>query len=105
MLFTIDKLATNDPAERHSCVREENRILAANGVDISHMQPDDIYKLIKETGSSITLKVEHPNGKLYVTVTNTGIKYLLYRTWTKTVKYPDLKPLESKFKYQINTCI
>nr|XP_022286494.1 uncharacterized protein LOC111099486 isoform X2 [Crassostrea virginica] len=61
MQSVMNKLATNDPAERHSCFREEDRILAANGVDISHMHPDDIYKLIKKTGSSITLKVEYPN--------------------------------------------
>lgn len=57
------KIIENSPAERCGRLHVGDRILAVNGVDISHMHHEDIVNLIKDTGYSVTLTVGPPIGK------------------------------------------
>lgn len=56
----IGKIIENSPAERCGRLHVGDRILAVNGVDISHMHHEDIVNLIKDTGYSVTLTVGPP---------------------------------------------
>nr|XP_022295952.1 membrane-associated guanylate kinase, WW and PDZ domain-containing protein 3-like isoform X10 [Crassostrea virginica] len=57
---SIGKIIENSPAERCGRLHVGDRILAVNGVDISHMHHEDIVNLIKDTGYSVTLTVGPP---------------------------------------------
>lgn len=50
----------NSPAERCGRLHVGDRILAVNGVDISHMHHEDIVNLIKDAGYSVSLTVGPP---------------------------------------------
>ncbi|XP_056000647.1 membrane-associated guanylate kinase, WW and PDZ domain-containing protein 1-like isoform X16 [Ostrea edulis] len=56
----IGKIIENSPAERCGRLHIGDRILAVNGVDISHMHHEDIVNLIKDSGYSVTLTVGPP---------------------------------------------
>ncbi|XP_053377316.1 membrane-associated guanylate kinase, WW and PDZ domain-containing protein 2-like isoform X5 [Mercenaria mercenaria] len=56
----IGRILDNSPAERCGQLRVGDRILAVNGVDISHLHHEDIVNIIKESGYSVTLTVGPP---------------------------------------------
>ncbi|XP_052779878.1 membrane-associated guanylate kinase, WW and PDZ domain-containing protein 3-like isoform X3 [Mya arenaria] len=56
----IGRILENSPAERCGQLRVGDRILAVNGVDISHLHHEDIVNIIKESGYSVTLTVGPP---------------------------------------------
>lgn len=56
------RILDNSPAERCGQLRVGDRILAVNGVDISHLHHEDIVNIIKESGYSVTLTVGPPIG-------------------------------------------
>ena len=62
-MYAAGKIIENSPAERCGRLHVGDRILAVNGVDISHMHHEDIVNLIKDTGYSVTLTVGPPIGK------------------------------------------
>ncbi|XP_052260917.1 membrane-associated guanylate kinase, WW and PDZ domain-containing protein 2-like isoform X4 [Dreissena polymorpha] len=56
----IGRIIENSPAERCGRLRVGDRILRVNGVDISHLNHQDIVNIIKESGLSVTLTVGPP---------------------------------------------
>ena len=62
-LFFTGRILENSPAERCGQLHVGDRILAVNGVDISHLHHEDIVNIIKESGYSVTLTVGPPQGK------------------------------------------
>ncbi|KAL3852402.1 hypothetical protein ACJMK2_016053 [Sinanodonta woodiana] len=57
---TIGRILENSPAERCGMLHVGDRILAVNGVDISHLHHEDIVNIIKESGYSVTLTIGPP---------------------------------------------
>ncbi|CAF0780206.1 unnamed protein product [Didymodactylos carnosus] len=53
----IGKIIPNSPADYSRQLFVNDRILAVNNVDITHMLHTDVVNLIKESGRSITLKI------------------------------------------------
>ncbi|KAL8558192.1 hypothetical protein ACOMHN_036281 [Nucella lapillus] len=56
----IGRIIENSPAERCGRLHIGDRILAVNGVDITHMHHEDIVKLIKDSGFSVVLTIGPP---------------------------------------------
>ncbi|CAF1003693.1 unnamed protein product, partial [Didymodactylos carnosus] len=57
----IGKIIPNSPADYSQQLHVNDRILAVNDVDITHMLHTDVVNLIKESGRSITLKIGPPH--------------------------------------------
>lgn len=57
---SIGKIVENSPADRCQRLNVGDRILAVNSINIIHMNHIEIVKLIKDSGSSITLTIGHP---------------------------------------------
>ncbi|CAF4725154.1 unnamed protein product [Rotaria sp. Silwood1] len=56
----IGKIIRNSPADQSGQLHINDRILAVNGVDLSHMAHTDVVNLIKESGRTITLTIGPP---------------------------------------------
>ncbi|CAF1605689.1 unnamed protein product, partial [Adineta ricciae] len=56
----IGKIISNSPADQCGQLHINDRILAVNGVDLTHMLHTDVVNLIKESGRTITLKIGPP---------------------------------------------
>ncbi|CAF1063210.1 unnamed protein product [Rotaria sordida] len=56
----IGKIIRNSPADHCGQLHINDRILAVNGVDLSHMVHTDVVNLIKESGRTITLTIGPP---------------------------------------------
>lgn len=54
------KIIPNSPADQCGQLHVNDRILAVNGVDLTHMLHTDVVNLIKESGRTITLKIGPP---------------------------------------------
>ncbi|KAK3103335.1 hypothetical protein FSP39_018567 [Pinctada imbricata] len=67
---SIGRIIENSPAERCGRLHIGDRILAVNGVDISHMHHEDIVNLIKDSGYSVTLTVGPPQDDASSTTSN-----------------------------------
>lgn len=63
--YIVGRILDNSPAERCGELHIGDRILAVNGVDISHLHHEDIVNIIKESGYSVTLTVGPPIGSKY----------------------------------------
>ena len=59
-LTSKGKIVENSPAEKCQRLSVGDRILAVNGIAITHMNHIEIVKLIKESGQSITLTIGSP---------------------------------------------
>lgn len=57
---SIGKIVENSPADRCQRLNVGDRILAVNSINIINMNHIEIVKLIKDSGSSITLTIGHP---------------------------------------------
>lgn len=64
----ISKILENSPAERCQVLNIGDRILALNDINITHMSNFEIFKLIKESGNSITLTVEPNPGRNLISI-------------------------------------
>ncbi len=62
------KIIPNSPADQCGQLHINDRILAVNGIDLTHMLHTDVVNLIKESGRSITLTIGPPmqHGKFFV---------------------------------------
>ena len=56
----LGKIISNSPADQCGQLHINDRILAVNGVDLTHMLHTDVVNLIKESGRTITLKIGPP---------------------------------------------
>ncbi|CAF3358587.1 unnamed protein product [Rotaria sp. Silwood1] len=56
----IGKIIPNSPADQCGQLHINDRILAVNGVDLTHMLHTDVVNLIKDSGRTITLKIGPP---------------------------------------------
>ncbi|CAF0851499.1 unnamed protein product [Adineta steineri] len=56
----IGKIISNSPADQCGQLHINDRILAVNGVDLTHMLHTDVVNLIKDSGRTITLKIGPP---------------------------------------------
>ncbi|CAF0822711.1 unnamed protein product [Adineta steineri] len=56
----VGKIIPNSPADLCGQLRLNDRILAVNGVDLTHMAHTDVVNLIKESGRMITLTIGPP---------------------------------------------
>ncbi|PVD24617.1 hypothetical protein C0Q70_15101 [Pomacea canaliculata] len=56
----IGRILENSPAERCGRLHVGDRIMAVNGMDITHMHHEDIVNLIKESGLSVVLTIGPP---------------------------------------------
>ena len=54
------KIIPNSPADQSGQLQLNDRILAVNGVDLTHMVHTDVVNLIKESGRMITLTIAPP---------------------------------------------
>jgi len=65
--YILGKIIPNSPADQCGQLHLSDRILAVNGVDITHMVHTDVVNLIKESGRMITLTMGPPihYGKLF----------------------------------------
>ena len=54
------KIIPNSPADQCGQLHVNDRILAVNGVDLTHMLHTDVVNLIKDSGRTITLKIGPP---------------------------------------------
>jgi C-terminal processing protease CtpA/Prc len=54
------KIIPNSPADQCGQLHINDRILAVNGVDLTHMLHTDVVNLIKDSGRTITLKIGPP---------------------------------------------
>ena len=63
----LGKIIPNSPADQCGQLHVNDRILAVNNVDLTHMPHTDVVNLIKESGRTITLKIGPPisPGKLF----------------------------------------
>jgi C-terminal processing protease CtpA/Prc len=59
-LVILGKIIPNSPADLCDQLHINDRILAVNGISLSHMLHTDVVNLIKESGRSITLTVGPP---------------------------------------------
>jgi C-terminal processing protease CtpA/Prc len=59
-LFFLGKIIPNSPADQCGQLRVNDRILAVNGIDLSHMSHTDVVNLIKESGRTIALAIGPP---------------------------------------------
>ncbi|CAF1948510.1 unnamed protein product [Rotaria magnacalcarata] len=57
---TVGKIIPNSPADQCGQLHVNDRILAVNGVDLTHMLHTDVVNLIKDSGRTITLKIGPP---------------------------------------------
>lgn len=57
---TVGKIIPNSPADQCGQLHINDRILAVNGVDLTHMLHTDVVNLIKDSGRTITLKIGPP---------------------------------------------
>lgn len=57
---SLGKIIANSPADQCGQLHINDRILAVNGVDLTHMLHTDVVNLIKESGRTITLKIGPP---------------------------------------------
>ena len=58
------RIIEHSPAERCGQLHIGDRIMAVDGVDITHMHHEDIVNLIKESGYSVALTIGPPLGQL-----------------------------------------
>jgi C-terminal processing protease CtpA/Prc len=67
-LLILGKIIPNSPADQCGQLHINDRILAVNGIDITHMLHTDVVNLIKECGRTITLTIGPPvhYGKLLI---------------------------------------
>jgi C-terminal processing protease CtpA/Prc len=56
----LGKIIPNSPADQCGQLHINDRILAVNGVDLTHMLHTDVVNLIKDSGRTITLKIGPP---------------------------------------------
>ncbi|UJR23490.1 hypothetical protein I4U23_026488 [Adineta vaga] len=56
----VGKIIPNSPADQCGQLHLNDRILAVNGIDLSHMVHTDVVNLIKESGRMITLTIAPP---------------------------------------------
>ncbi len=56
----LGKIISNSPADQCGQLHVNDRILAVNGVDLTHMLHTDVVNLIKDSGRTITLKIGPP---------------------------------------------
>lgn len=56
----LGKIIPNSPADQCGQLHVNDRILAVNNVDLTHMAHTDVVNLIKESGRTITLKIGPP---------------------------------------------
>ncbi len=59
-LWFLGKIIPNSPADQCGQLHVNDRILAVNGIDLSHMLHTDVVNLIKESGRAITLAIGPP---------------------------------------------
>jgi C-terminal processing protease CtpA/Prc len=57
---TVVKIIPNSPADQCGQLHINDRILAVNNVDLTHMLHTDVVNLIKDSGRTITLKIGPP---------------------------------------------
>lgn len=60
--YFLGKIIPNSPADLCGQLQVNDRILAVNDVDITHMPHTDVVNLIKDSGRTITLTLG-PNGR------------------------------------------
>lgn len=60
MFSFLGKIIPNSPADQCGQLHINDRILAVNGVDLTHMLHTDVVNLIKDSGRTITLKIAPP---------------------------------------------
>ncbi|XP_060571370.1 membrane-associated guanylate kinase, WW and PDZ domain-containing protein 1-like [Ruditapes philippinarum] len=91
----IGRILDNSPAERCGQLRVGDRILAVNGVDISHLHHEDIVNIIKESGYSVTLTVGPPldDSSSNTSQRSTGGSMM------NAMAMPTLNDTDSKFRY------
>ena len=58
--FVLGKIIPNSPADQCGQLHVNDRILAVNNVDLTHMPHTDVVNLIKDSGRTITLKIGPP---------------------------------------------
>ena len=68
LAFPAGRIIENSPAERCGRLHIGDRIMAVNGVDITHMHHEDIVNLIKESGYTVVLTIGPPLGLLFAWV-------------------------------------
>jgi C-terminal processing protease CtpA/Prc len=56
----LGKIIPDSPADQCGQLHVNDRILAVNGIDLSHMLHTDVVHLIKESGRTITLAIGPP---------------------------------------------
>jgi len=59
-LLILGKIIPNSPADQCGQLHINDRILAVNGIDLTHMLHTDVVNLIKESGRSIKLTIGPP---------------------------------------------
>jgi C-terminal processing protease CtpA/Prc len=59
-IFILGKIIPHSPADQCGQLHINDRILAVNGVDLTHMLHTDVVNLIKDSGRTITLKIGPP---------------------------------------------
>jgi C-terminal processing protease CtpA/Prc len=59
-LIILGKIIPNSPADQCGQLHVNDRILAVNGVDLTHMLHTDVVNLIKDSGRTITLQIGPP---------------------------------------------
>lgn len=59
-LTFLGKIIPNSPADQCGQLHINDRILAVNGVDLTHMLHTDVVNLIKDSGRTIALKIGPP---------------------------------------------
>lgn len=58
--LVLGKIIPNSPADQCGQLHVNDRILAVNNVDLTHMPHTDVVNLIKDSGRTITLKIGPP---------------------------------------------
>ena len=60
LFLVLGKIIPNSPADQCGQLHVNDRILAVNNVDLTHMPHTDVVNLIKDSGRTITLKIGPP---------------------------------------------
>jgi atrophin-1 interacting protein 3 (BAI1-associated protein 1) len=57
VVLLLGKIIANSPADLCGQLHVNDRIIAVNNIDLTHMLHTDVVNLIKDSGRTITLKV------------------------------------------------